>query len=348
MKNKIFIVFALFLASTLSYSQDMQINILSVPASVTTSSAGKIQVNISNNDGGTQNLPNYKIRPLISIAGASGVTITGITDLPPGWTICSISADGKSIRVSNGMATIVPGDGVEFNINYTTNATTTGPSFPVTGTMSFAQGTLAGACNNGASTIGNNTSNDGSVSPFAITAALPLSLISFKANQFNETTNLVSWKTANEKDFDNFSIRASTDAKVFKEIGIVTGGSENGNYEFKDYRFTPGTITYYQLKMNDLDGTSKLSRIISVDNRENFWKENVFPNPSIDGVYYIKSITKFDNIQLLTNSGVKSNLIFSEKNGLYQIKIDKNLPKGSYLLEFKKGDTKYAKKLIYN
>jgi hypothetical protein len=85
MKNKIFIVFALFLVSTLSYSQDMQINILSVPASVTTSSAGKIQVNISNNDGGTQNLPNYKIRPLISIAGASGVTITGITNCTWRW-----------------------------------------------------------------------------------------------------------------------------------------------------------------------------------------------------------------------------------------------------------------------
>lgn len=341
MKNIILKTFVFCLFSYISYSQDVGINVLSVPSNITTNQSGKILVTISNNNGGTVAIPSYKIRPLISVPG---VTITGVSDLPAGWSICS--NDGNNIRLSNGTNNLAAGEQIEFNIDILASNTT--GNFSITSTMSFGGGNIATACNNGAQTPTNNTANDNSTSAVTVATPLPLNLINFKAKQFDETSNLVSWKTANEHEFDGFTLRSSTDGKVFSEISKIKGGLENGEYEFKDDRYTPGTITYYQLKMTDLDGTYKQSKIISVDNRENFWKELVYPNPSSNGVYFIKSITNFDSIYLVTNSGVKSEVQFNQKNGLYQIAVDKNLPSGSYNLVFKKDDVKYDKKVILN
>ncbi len=325
----------------LSYSQDIGINVLSDPANVLTTQTGKILVTISNNNGGITALPSYKIRPLISVPG---VTITGVSNLPAGWSICS--NDGTNIRLSNGTNNLAAGDNIEFSIDF--QATSTTGNFTITSTLAFGGGTISTACNNGAQTPTNNTSNDNSTSAVTVSAPLPLNLINFKAKQFDENHNQITWKTPNETQFDGFTLRASSDGKLFTDIAQIKGGIENGEYEYKDGRFTLGTISYYQLRMNDLDGKYQQSKIISVDNRENFWKENVYPNPSSNGTYFIKSITEFDNIFLSTNTGNKYEVEYQKKNGIYQIKIDKNLPAGAYNLIFKTGESKFDKKIILN
>ncbi len=91
---------------------------------------------------------------------------------------------------------------------------------------------------------------------------LPVDLISFTGKQIDQHVMLV-WKTANEVNFSHFEILKSTNnAKEFGSIGKVISSGQN-SYQYADRELSDG-VNYYKLSMVDLDGTSKLSKIISV------------------------------------------------------------------------------------
>jgi hypothetical protein len=92
-------------------------------------------------------------------------------------------------------------------------------------------------------------------------ASLPVDLINFRATPGEESVDL-SWKSANEKAFSHFELLRSVDGKEFVALGIVAGSAANF-YGYRDRAPIQGR-NYYRLKMVDMDGTSKLSRIISV------------------------------------------------------------------------------------
>ncbi len=92
-------------------------------------------------------------------------------------------------------------------------------------------------------------------------APLPVDLINFRATPGEESVDL-SWKAANEKQFSHFELLRSVDGKEFSGIAVVQG-SQSSFYNYRDKAPVQGR-NYYRLKMVDMDGTSKLSRIISV------------------------------------------------------------------------------------
>jgi uncharacterized protein len=95
------------------------------------------------------------------------------------------------------------------------------------------------------------------------TTALPVTLLSFKGKTLHNT-NVLEWKTTNEKAFDGFEIQRSLEGKSFAKIGFVKGNNGE-NYEFTDTQI--GAFgAYYRLKMNDLDGKYDYSKIIFVKN----------------------------------------------------------------------------------
>lgn len=125
---------------------------------------------------------------------------------------------------------------------------------------------------------------------------LPVDLVSFSGKKTAENQNTLQWITANEKDFDRFEIQRSMDAKSFETMGVVlrqkgTNEIDNDQVEQALHAYTfadnaPGTFNYYRLKMVDLDGTFKFSRIISIEHSvEHTVLGSFYPNPSSGKVF---------------------------------------------------------------
>lgn len=129
-------------------------------------------------------------------------------------------------------------------------------------------------------------------------APLPINLISFTGKS-TDKGNELKWKTSAEQNFSHFEIEKSPltpgggiAMQKFEKIGKVLGNSSE-NYEFLDEASSQlGGL--YRLKMLDIDGKFKYSKIIAIVN--NFEKDLVgqfYPNPS-QGKSYVE-ITALEN-----------------------------------------------------
>jgi hypothetical protein len=113
-------------------------------------------------------------------------------------------------------------------------------------------------------------------------APLPVQLILFTGTNEN-TYNNIYWSSAVEVNFRYYELESSEDGITFTKIATVNpigNMSQTNNYTYYDFnRFE--NITYYRLKMIDLDYSYEYSRIISIENN-NSKPENcvVYPNPA--------------------------------------------------------------------
>jgi len=113
------------------------------------------------------------------------------------------------------------------------------------------------------------TSGTSRIDNFSIEAetTLPVSLASFNALRSAKEVNLL-WKTNAESNLTSFQLEKSKDGKSFQTINTVTGKgsiSKGASYSLSDFDISESTV-YYQLKMNDKDGTSSLSDVLAVKN----------------------------------------------------------------------------------
>lgn len=110
---------------------------------------------------------------------------------------------------------------------------------------------------------------------------LPVNIISFSAAKNNNSVNL-DWTTGQESALDHYDVERSTDGRNFNTIGRVPShiGSSN-HYSFIDNN-PLNKIAYYRLKVAELNGSEKFSKIVSVQ-----WSTgnsiSLFPNPLREG-----------------------------------------------------------------
>ncbi|MBK6835858.1 MAG: T9SS type A sorting domain-containing protein [Bacteroidetes bacterium] len=157
-------------------------------------------------------------------------------------------------------------------------------------------GGTGGPAPNGSQLVGSITSNSNpsafnSFSIFTLGSQLvgnnplPIELLSFQAIPNSSLVNL-KWSTASELNNNFFTIERSADGIVFEIVEKINSKAPNGtsnttlNYATKDLNPIDG-YSYYRLKQTDFDGTSKYSKIVSV----NFSKSKnitfaVYPNPN--------------------------------------------------------------------
>lgn len=111
---------------------------------------------------------------------------------------------------------------------------------------------------------------------------LPVTLEGFTAGIRNGEVQL-SWSTATELNASHFEILKSTDGINYSTIGAVSAtGNSNSviRYSYADKNAEENRI-YYRLKMVDLDGSSELSKIISIRaNAGGNTLNNLYPNPA--------------------------------------------------------------------
>ncbi len=115
------------------------------------------------------------------------------------------------------------------------------------------------------------------------TITLPLDLITFTATLQNNTATLLKWKTENEINASHFIVERSVNGFNFNSIGSVTA---NNNTGLNDYSFTDNEVAnqqslvvYYRLKMVDIDGALKYSKVIPIALADFAGNVSAMPNP---------------------------------------------------------------------
>ena len=172
---------------------------------------------------------------------------------------------------------------------------------------------------------------------------LPIELLSFDAKLKNDIVEL-TWTTASEINNDYFTVEKTRYGKTFEQVAIIKGaGTSNEviNYFAIDenpYQY----ISYYRLKQTDFDGKYKYSDLVSINNPHKYNYNNngliVYPNPSKSKNFYIKINEQVINEKILINIydifGKKcySETIFFDKNNIIEIRPNKELHPGIYLI----------------
>ena len=176
-----------------------------------------------------------------------------------------------------------------------------------------------------------------------LSQVLPVELISFQA-QNTEGGNLLTWQTATEVNTAYFDIESSTDGKTFQKIAETKAKGKAATYEYID-RHPLSITTYYRLKMNDLDGTSSYSNVVSVSqNRPS--KIKIYPNPTRDNITIDLGETEQATIQLMDILG---KVILEKDKQSGQVLLDmSSLAAGVYFTEITAKGVSIREKVIKN
>jgi len=174
-------------------------------------------------------------------------------------------------------------------------------------------------------------------------AVLPVKLVSFEGKVDGDKVNL-TWKTAEETDFSHFEVKKSLNAKDFEAIGKVSGGSSNGQYSFTDAEVAEGD-NYYQLEMVDLDGSSAVSKMISV-----YYEKDgsylVVENPSTGGVVNLTTNMDEPVFELRTVLGVRAGIqTLKTDTNQYELHVP-NMTMGQYYLTVRDKNNKVVVKRL--
>ncbi len=122
--------------------------------------------------------------------------------------------------------------------------------------------------------------NDGETEDYTlnIAAALPVTLVDFDGKNTPQG-NLLTWKTESEVQSDHFDIERSPNGQAFETTGQTKAAGKAAAYSFLDDH-NPYPVSYYRLKMIDLDGKYQYSKIVVIETPGAKSHYILFPNPT--------------------------------------------------------------------
>ncbi|SEJ47866.1 Por secretion system C-terminal sorting domain-containing protein [Dyadobacter sp. SG02] len=161
--------------------------------------------------------------------------------------------------------------------------------------------------------------------------ALPVTLISFKAQSEGQTASL-SWATSEETNSDRFDIERSQNGKNWVKIGSLASHKEsnvNQYYSFTDASPLRGD-NYYRLKMVDLDETFAYSRI---ENLNFNGVALVYPNPVSASQNLTFNVGDWSKVSQVKVVNVAGKVVFEASNALLSGISARNLVAGAYVVQ---------------
>lgn len=180
---------------------------------------------------------------------------------------------------------------------------------------------------------------------------LPVSLREFEALASDKSA-VLRWSSVSERDFDFYAVERAYDAVHFETIAQLKGtGSlyQSANYQYEDFSVQKGQTLYYRLKMKDLDGSFRYSRVKAVVMPVAEWKWTISPNP-------IQGQRATISIQHISNEPPVIRVINALGQVMLQQTIDStvkehgilvsNLPSGLYWVILETETGRYAKKVL--
>ncbi len=163
---------------------------------------------------------------------------------------------------------------------------------------------------------------------------LPLELLDFQG--FAEKNgNRMTWQFADTKDLDNLVIEKSKDGLNFTATSGSSYRMTKTSPTFNAVDEKPFDVTYYRLKIKDLDGKMSYSKIISISKKENS-KLKVYPSITSDFLMIeTEEISGFYIYNLLGQT------VLSGQTAR-QINVS-TLPEGTYLIQIGSEQSKFVK-----
>ena len=176
-------------------------------------------------------------------------------------------------------------------------------------------------------------------------ATVPLNLLSFRGMTDASGKNaLLTWETSEERNTAYFEIQSGNDGTRFEPVGNVrANGSGNGNYRF--VKSLQQDLTYFRLKMVDIDGAFTYSPVVKIKATGSVKPFSILNNPVTDMLQL--------NVVDESLSGTTAFVIDSKgatvkqfvlKSGIQQVPV-KNLSDGLYYLKTSKGSVSF---IIHN
>jgi len=191
---------------------------------------------------------------------------------------------------------------------------------------------------------------NGEAEDFQVLVVLPVELTQFNGRPNGCLVDL-QWYTESEENFSHFELQRSNNGRDFEKLTNIQGKGGTGilfNYTYLDKGAQEEN--YYRLKMIDLDGTSDLSKVISVKtechNKEKFI---LYPNPGVVGYgslnLRLQSTSDKAHIHISDMYGrvIRKMVIETEINEINTIQMEvADLIEGSYFLQIIDGIKEYS------
>lgn len=124
----------------------------------------------------------------------------------------------------------------------------------------------------------------------AVTSVLPVELLTFKATPITNNqipiTNpqiLLDWSTDLEQNTAAFTLERSRNGQDFTPLSTTKAKGSKSEYSHIDDAPFNG-VNYYRLKINDLDGKSAYSKVVSAIIGGSTFKIKVYPSVVLDAV----------------------------------------------------------------
>ena len=166
--------------------------------------------------------------------------------------------------------------------------------------------------------------------------SLPVEMANFKILQ-KSNSNLIQWETKSESESREFIIEKSLDGNEFEKIGsreAAGNSSATINYEFEDFEWQ-NSVTYYRLKMVDIDGTFEYSHIPSV--KRTFDDVIIYPNPTNSDLNFDFGNSFSGNFQIIFTNMLGERVMDSgsvnQTNSVFQTSILERMSDGLYFVE---------------
>ena len=203
---------------------------------------------------------------------------------------------------------------------------------------------------------------DSNVFSLTVTTPLPIEIVSFTANLYENNSKVVlNWTTAIQTNNSYFSIEKTKDNVNFDLVGVIEGAGISDQllqYSLIDDKPYSG-ISYYRLKQTDFNGHSQSFNLVQVNNVENSINSNsfsIYPNPGNgnDVNILIKNCSVGENFSVVIYDFTGHQIIDQNykisNNGMsvYPILKDSELKPGIYLVSGNSNGKTYSTKLIIN
>ncbi len=205
--------------------------------------------------------------------------------------------------------------------------------------------------------LGSTTQFNNQFSIGANNSPLPVTYKSILVKKVDDGA-LINWSTASEMDNSHFIIERSLDGKNFEAIAQVKGmGTSNKLVEYKHLdaeAFNLGVKTlYYRIAQVDFDGTTSLSKIVSLALEENqeMILNTVQPNPFESGIsvgFTLPSATEVSVEVMNLNGQTLLTQSIQGTEGYNQVSVPEtsSLPAGVYFLKLGANGKTTLEKLV--
>lgn len=272
---------------------------------------------------------------------------------PINWSVtCSVPSVTPSITPATGNLGCV-GSGATFGVKLTACTGCNGSADPI-GTVkasgvafnvpgataaTFAPVVIVG----GTDICSGTTVSANFIAPPFNCLTLPSTLLSF-AGQREGAVNKLRWTTSTEQNNRGFMVQRSADGSNYTDLGFVNTQAVGGNsvdqltYSYTDNN-PAGSKQYYRLRMEDLDGRSKLSNIVLIRGNKpaQLAISGIFPNPVSTEVNVLVDAPVRDKVTLMIiNASGKTVLqkLITIEAGSNTIPVNTStLANGSYLVK---------------